>query len=102
MHPEVRQDHPGCCPKCGMALEPETVTAEEGPNPELADMSRRFWIGLVLSLPILLIAMSGMIPGNPLHGVDMQRLELGAAAPGDAGGPLVRLAVLRAGLAIGR
>jgi P-type Cu+ transporter len=66
MHPEVRQNHPGACPKCGMALEPETVTVEEGPNPELADMSRRFWIGAVLSLPVFLIAMSSMLPGRLL------------------------------------
>jgi P-type Cu+ transporter len=62
MDPEVRQDHPGVCPKCGMALEPRTVTVEEGPNPELVDMSRRFWIGLVLTLPLLFIAMGGMLP----------------------------------------
>ena len=75
MHPEVRQDHPGSCPKCGMALEPATVTADEGPNPELADMNRRFWIGMVLSLPILVISMSSMVPGNPLHRVDMHVLN---------------------------
>src|SRR5262245_13633101 len=45
MHPEVVQDHPGACPKCGMALEPMAPSLEEGPNPELTDMSRRFWIG---------------------------------------------------------
>src|SRR5207248_317582 len=61
MHPEVEQDHPGSCPKCGMALEPKTVSADEGPNPELADMSRRFWIGLALSLPIFVIAMGSMV-----------------------------------------
>jgi Cu+-exporting ATPase len=67
MHPEIRQDHPGSCPKCGMALEPETITAEEGPNPEYLDMRRRFWVGLVLGLPVFIIAMSSMLPGNPLH-----------------------------------
>ena len=67
MHPEVRQDHPGACPKCGMALEPEAVTADEGPNPELVDMTRRFWIGAALSLPVFLIAMSDLLPGRPLH-----------------------------------
>jgi Cu+-exporting ATPase len=67
MHPEVVQDYPGSCPKCGMALEPRTVTAEEPPNPELADMSRRFWVGLVLSLPVFLLAMADMLPGKPLH-----------------------------------
>ncbi|MBS0298241.1 MAG: copper-translocating P-type ATPase [Proteobacteria bacterium] len=52
MHPEVRQVGPGHCPICGMALEPETVTAESGPNPELADMTRRFRIGLALAVPV--------------------------------------------------
>src|SRR6266851_3680420 len=62
MHPEVQQDHPGSCPKCGMALEPVMETEEEGPNPELVDMSRRFWIGVALTLPIFGLAMGGMIP----------------------------------------
>ncbi len=48
MHPEIRQQGPGSCPICGMALEPEMPTADTGPNPELVDMTRRFWIGLVL------------------------------------------------------
>jgi Cu+-exporting ATPase len=52
MHPEVRQVGPGACPICGMALEPVTLTADAGPNPELADMSRRFWIGLALTAPV--------------------------------------------------
>src|SRR5690606_27344088 len=51
MHPEVRQVGPGSCPICGMALEPELVTAETGPNPELVDMTRRLWIGAVLTIP---------------------------------------------------
>ena len=59
MHPEVRQDHPGACPICGMALEPAMVTADEGPSAELIDMTRRFWIGLVLSLPVLVLEMGG-------------------------------------------
>jgi len=64
MHPEVRQDHPGACPICGMALEPEMVSAESGPSPELVDMTRRFWIGLALSLPVFLLEMgSHLIPG---------------------------------------
>jgi Cu+-exporting ATPase len=58
MHPEIRQVGPGTCPICGMALEPETVTAEAGPNPELADMTRRFWVGLALGLPVVLLDMS--------------------------------------------
>lgn len=63
MHPEVVSDKPGECPKCGMALEPRSVTAEEEENPELIDMSRRFWVGVVLSVPIVLIAMRHLIPG---------------------------------------
>jgi Cu+-exporting ATPase len=67
MHPQVVRNEPGSCPICGMALEPRTVTVEEGPNPELVDMSRRFWVGLALSVPVFLIAMSDMLPGRPLH-----------------------------------
>ncbi|UNK81340.1 heavy metal translocating P-type ATPase [Sphingopyxis granuli] len=59
MHPEVRQDHPGACPICGMALEPAMVTADEGPSAELIEMTRRFWIGLALSLPVLVLEMGG-------------------------------------------
>ncbi|CCA92675.1 heavy metal translocating P-type ATPase [Novosphingobium sp. PP1Y] len=59
MHPEVRQDHPGSCPICGMALEPETVSLDSGPNDELIDMTRRFWIGLALALPVFLLEMGG-------------------------------------------
>ena len=63
MHPEVLQERPGNCPKCGMALEPKEPEEAEERNPELADMSKRFWICLVLSLPLLLTAMGEMIPG---------------------------------------
>ncbi|CAD7036069.1 copper-transporting P-type ATPase [Pseudorhizobium endolithicum] len=59
MHPQVRQIGPGNCPICGMALEPEVATLETGPSPELVDMSRRFWIGLVLSIPVLALEMGG-------------------------------------------
>jgi Cu+-exporting ATPase len=62
MHPQIRQNGPGNCPICGMALEPLTTTAETGPNPELTDMSRRFWIGLVLTLPVFVLEMGGHIP----------------------------------------
>ena len=57
MHPEVRQEGPGSCPICGMALEPETVSLDDGPNPELVDMTRRFWIGLALAVPVFLLEM---------------------------------------------
>ena len=59
MHPEIRQVGPGSCPICGMALEPEIAGTEAGPNPELVDMTRRFWIGLVLSLPVVALEMGG-------------------------------------------
>jgi len=59
MHPEVRQDHPGACPICGMALEPAQVTADAGPSPELIDMTRRFWIGLALAIPVFALEMGG-------------------------------------------
>ena len=63
MHPEVRQDHPGACPICGMALEPEMVTADAAPSAELVDMTHRFWIGLVLTLPVFALEMGGhLIP----------------------------------------
>ncbi|MDH3239909.1 MAG: copper-translocating P-type ATPase [Alphaproteobacteria bacterium] len=67
MHPEVRQPQPGSCPICGMALEPEMAGAEAPPNPELADMTRRFWIGLVLALPVLLLEMVPHVTGFDLH-----------------------------------
>ncbi|MCF7977817.1 MAG: copper-translocating P-type ATPase [Chromatiaceae bacterium] len=64
MHPEIVQDGPGSCPKCGMALEPRTVAADAGPDPELIDMSRRFWGSAALALPVLLLAMvADLAPG---------------------------------------
>ncbi|MFO0993436.1 MAG: heavy metal translocating P-type ATPase [Hyphomicrobiales bacterium] len=66
MHPEIRQVGPGSCPICGMALEPELVTAESPPNPELADMQRRFWIGLALALPVFILEMGSHLAGG--HG----------------------------------
>src|SRR5436190_1062423 len=67
MHPEVRSPQPGNCPKCGMALEPVAPSADEQPTPELLDMTRRFWIGLALTLPIFGLAMAEHLPG--LHAV---------------------------------
>ena len=63
MHPQIRQVGPGSCPICGMALEPVLATAEAGPNAELIDMSRRFWIGLILSLPVVALEMGGHLTG---------------------------------------
>ena len=74
MHPEVRQDKPGSCPKCGMALEPRTVSLAEEKNPELEDMTRRFWVGVVLTVPLLLIAMSEIVPGNPVEQLASMRV----------------------------
>jgi Cu+-exporting ATPase len=69
MHPQIRQQGPGACPICGMALEPEMPSADTGPNPELADMTRRFWIGLVLAVPVATLDMGGHIAG-PHNWVD--------------------------------
>ncbi len=62
MHPEVVRDTQDSCPICGMALEPRTVTLEVPPDPELVDMNRRFWVSLVLTVPLLIVAMSHMVP----------------------------------------
>src|SRR5437763_10304614 len=67
MHPEIVRTGPGSCPICGMALERRTVTAEAEENPELRDMTRRFWISLALTLPLLGIAMAGMLTGRPVQ-----------------------------------
>jgi P-type Cu+ transporter len=67
MHPQIVRDKPGSCPICGMALEPRTAGAVEGPDRELVDMTRRFWIGLVLTLPLLAFVMGDMLPGQPLR-----------------------------------
>jgi Cu+-exporting ATPase len=83
MHPEIRQVGPGSCPICGMALEPELPSATEQPNPELADMSRRFWIGLALTLPVFVLEMGGHLFGSG-HGIDPQTLnfvQLALATP---------------------
>ena len=74
MHPEVIRDAPGFCPICGMALEPRTVTVEED-NAELNDMKRRFWVSAVLSLPVLIIGMSDLIPGDPARSLLGPRLS---------------------------
>jgi Cu+-exporting ATPase len=64
MHPQIRQIGPGNCPICGMALEPELATAASGPNPELIDMTRRFWVGLALSIPVVILEMGGHLVGG--------------------------------------
>jgi P-type Cu+ transporter len=67
MHPEIRQKGPGNCPICGMALEPEEITLEEQENPELVDFSKRLKLSAVLSIPLALLAMSDLIPGQPIQ-----------------------------------
>src|SRR5687767_8350243 len=68
MHPEIVQDHPGACPKCGMGLEPMTPSLDEGPNPELIDMARRFRIAAILGTPVFVLAMADMVLGSGLGG----------------------------------
>ncbi len=63
MHPEIRQQGPGDCPICGMGLEPEEVSLEDGPSAELTDMTRRFWVGLLLAFPVLILEMGGHLIG---------------------------------------
>jgi Cu+-exporting ATPase len=64
MHPQIRQTGPGSCPICGMALEPDVATAQSVPNPELTDMTRRFWIGLMLATPVVVLEMGGHLVGE--------------------------------------
>jgi Cu+-exporting ATPase len=85
MHPEIVRSAPGNCPICGMTLEPRIVSAEEGESAELADMTRRFWVSVVLAVPLLFIAMSEIIPGQPVQRVITASLrtwiELALASP---------------------
>jgi P-type Cu+ transporter len=67
MHPQIVRPGPGTCPICGMALEPRTVTAKEEDNPELRDMTHRFWVGVALTAPLLVIAMADMLPNMPVQ-----------------------------------
>jgi Cu+-exporting ATPase len=97
MHPEVQQDHPGDCPKCGMALEPKLATAgtDDDENAELRDMTRRFWMGAALALPVFLLAMAHLIPllgRQPWVGGNAKRwMQFALATPvvGWAGWPLL-------------
>jgi P-type Cu+ transporter len=85
MHPEIVRGAPGSCPICGMALEPRAVSPEEEGNPELEDMRRRLWTCIVLTAPTLLVAMSDLIPGQPVQKVVSPQsgvwLQLGLSAP---------------------
>ena len=85
MHPEIVRNEPGACPICGMALEPRTVLPEEPPDPELLSMTRRFRVGVVLTLPLLFLGMSEMIPGQPVQHAVAPRwlawIQLALASP---------------------
>jgi P-type Cu+ transporter len=85
MHPEVRQQGPGACPFCGMALEPAMVTLDEGPNVELIDMTRRFKVAAALGLPVMVFAMAEMLVPSAVHGAVDVRLadwiQLALATP---------------------
>jgi Cu+-exporting ATPase len=85
MHPEIIRDGPGSCPICGMALEPMTVSGDSDDDHELADMSRRFWLGVILTVPLLLISMAEMVPGlqlpSALAGRTMVWLQFLLATP---------------------
>jgi P-type Cu+ transporter len=85
MHPEIVRNGPGSCPICGMALEPRTVEATETENPELADMRRRFWVSVALSVPLMAIAMAHLVPAGLAHAVTMSPvrpwIELALATP---------------------
>ncbi len=84
MHPEIVRDRPGACPICGMALEPRTVSLDDALNPELVDMTRRFWIGAALALPVVLLAMGDLITGGGatrVLGPSANWLQLALATP---------------------
>lgn len=76
MHPQIVQVGPGACPLCGMALEPREAAAGEDKNPELIDMSRRFWKSLAMTIPLMIVAMSEMIPGQPVQHMFSGRILL--------------------------
>src|SRR5262245_62192207 len=76
MDPEVVSDRPGACPKCGMALEPRVADLSDAPNPELVDMTRRFWIGVALGAPVFLLTMGDMLSGGTLsHRIGMSTVN---------------------------
>jgi Cu+-exporting ATPase len=85
MHPEVVRDRLGSCPKCGMALEPRQSSGEEEKNPELASMTRRFWVSVAVAVPLLVMAMGDLIPGRPFEHLASARglewIELLLATP---------------------
>ena len=75
MHPEIEEDHPGACPKCGMTLEPKVIGEEEHEHGETRSLSRKFWVALVLTIPILVLAMGHAIPGLDIDSIVPKRIE---------------------------
>jgi Cu+-exporting ATPase len=75
MHPEIEQDHPGACPKCGMTLEPKAIGGEEHEHGETRSLSRKFWVALVLTIPVLVLAMGHAIPGLDIDSIVPKRIE---------------------------
>ena len=103
MHPQIVRREPGNCPICGMALEPMTPAAGAAENPELRDMTRRFWVGVALSVPLLGLAMAEQVNEPGLAALISARLlGLGAVDPRHAGRAVGRLAVLPARLGLDR
>src|SRR5881409_1699325 len=86
MHPEIEQDHPGACPICGMTLEPKTIGREEHEHGETRSLSRKFWIALVLTIPVLFLAMGHAIPGLDIDSIVPKRIgkwiEFALTTPG--------------------
>ena len=103
MHPDVVQEGPGSCPACGMALEPSMVSLEEPPNPELVDMTRRFWAGAALGLPVFALAMTEMVLGGSTDpACAAWALQLDSAHLCHAGSLLGRSTLLRTLLGVDR
>ncbi|MBX3553111.1 MAG: YHS domain-containing protein, partial [Pseudolabrys sp.] len=81
MHPEIRQVGPGTCPICGMALEPDVVSLDSGPNPELIDMTRRFWVALALTVPVFILEMGAHLGLRLLDPVTSNWVQFVLATP---------------------
>ena len=95
MHPQIRQVGPGNCPICGMTLEPVKATAEVGENHELTDMTRRFWVGSALTVPVFVLEMGGHIPALGMHESRIAAsLDMDSVRAVHAGRPVGGMAVL--------
>ena len=100
MHPEIRQKGPGSCPICGMALEPAMVTRDEGPSAEYLDMRRRLWVGVALSVPLMVLAMGRHLLPGLFEALPGRALELDRGRAGLTRRPVGGRALLRAWLAL--